>query len=106
MLLAELPELGTLTPKQIAALAGLAPFNRDSGTLKGKRVIWGGRATVRRALYMAALSAIQWNPPIRDFFNRLHHEYGKPYKLAITACMRKLLVFMNAMLRDQTDWKS
>lgn len=104
VLLAELPELGTLTPKQIASLAGLAPFNRDSGTLSGRRMIWGGRAAVRRALYMAAVSAIRCNAPIREFFQRLRNEYGKPFKLAITACMRKLLVFMNAMLRDQTDW--
>lgn len=104
VLLAELPELGKLTAKQVASLAGLAPFNRDSGTLNGRRVIWGGRAAVRRALYMAAVSAIRCNAPIREFFHRLRNEYGKPFKLAITACMRKLLVFMNAMLRDQIDW--
>ena len=102
-LLAELPELGTLTPKQIASLVGLAPFNRDSGSMRGRRMIWGGRAAVRRALYMAAVSAMRWNPVIRTFYQRLR-DAGKPFKVAITACMRKLLIIMNAMIRDQSDW--
>lgn len=103
-LIGRLPELGQLNPRQIAALAGLAPYNRDSGTLRGKRMIWGGRKEVRQALYMATLSAIRSNPPIRDFYQRLKAK-GKPSKVAITACMRKLLVMLNAMLRDQTPWK-
>lgn len=104
-LIGQLPELGRLNPKQIAALAGLAPFNRDSGTLRGKRIIWGGRRDVRTALYMATVSAIRANPPIRDFYRRLKAN-GKPSKVAITACMRKLLVILNAMLRDQQPWRS
>ena len=103
-LIGELPELGSLNPKQIAALVGLAPFNRDSGFFKGKRIIWGGRADVRKSLYMAALSAARWNPVIQTFYHRLRNELGKPFKVAITACMRKLLVIMNAMIRDQSDW--
>ncbi|MCO5191735.1 MAG: IS110 family transposase [Anaerolineae bacterium] len=103
-LIAELPELGTLNPKQITSLVGLAPFNRDSGAMKGRRTIWGGRAAVRRALYMAAVSAMRWNPIIRTFYQRLRTKGGKPFKVAITACMRKLLVIMNAMIRDHSDW--
>jgi transposase len=103
-LIGHLPELGRLNPKQIAALAGLAPFNRDSGTMRGKRIIWGGRHDVRTALYMATLAAIKANPPIRDFYQRLKAN-GKPSKVAITACMRKLLVVLNAMLRDQQPWR-
>lgn len=103
-LIGQLPELGRLNPKQIAALAGLAPFNRDSGTLRGKRIVWGGRRDVRTALYMATVSAIRANPPIRDFYQRLKAN-GKPSKVAITACMRKLLVVLNAMLRDQQPWR-
>lgn len=102
--LIHLPELGQLSPKQIAALAGLAPFNRDSGQLKGKRHIWGGRAQVRAALYMAALSAARTNPVLKPFYNRLLLN-GKLKKVALVACMRKLLIFMNAMLRDNASWQ-
>lgn len=103
--LAELPELGTLGRKQIAALVGLAPFNRDSGTMRGKRTIWGGRASVRTALYMATLVASRRNPPIAAMYRRLR-DAGKPAKLALTACMRKLLTILNAILRDRTPWQS
>lgn len=103
VLIGQLPELGWLNPKQIAALAGLAPFNRDSGTMRGQRVIWGGRQEVRQALYMATLTATRANPVIRDFYRRLKAS-GKPSKVAITACMRKLLVILNAMIRDQKPW--
>lgn len=102
-LVAELPELGTLTRKQIAALVGVAPLNRDSGTLKGRRSIWGGRAPVRAALYMAALVATQHNPVIRLFYQRLCAA-GKRPKVALVACMRKLLTIVNAMLKHQTSW--
>ena len=102
-LLAELPELGTLNRKQIAALVGVAPLNRDSGTFRGKRVTWGGRAPVRRVLYMAALVGTRCNPALRGFYARLLLA-GKPKKVALTACMRKLLVMLNAMLRDGTAW--
>ena len=97
-LLAYLPELGRLNRKQIAALVGVAPFNRDSGPHRGKRSVWGGRATVRSALYMAALVGSRRNPVLRAFYQRLL-EAGKPKKLALTACMRKLLVILNSMLR-------
>jgi transposase len=103
-LIGQLPELGQLSHKQIAALAGLAPFNRDSGTLRGQRMIWGGRHDVRKALYMATVSAIRSNPPIRDFYQRLKSN-GKPSKVALTASMRKFLVMLNAMLRDETPWR-
>ncbi len=102
-LLAELPELGRLNRKQIAALVGLAPFNRDSGTLKGKRTIWGGRSRVRTTLYMAAVVAMRFNPIISRFYRSLR-DAGKPAKLALTACMRKLIVILNAMLRDGATW--
>jgi transposase len=102
-LVAELPELGKLNRQAIAALVGVAPLNRDSGEFRGRRMIWGGRAGVRAALYMAALSARTHNPVIRPFFEKLI-QAGKPFKLALTACMRKLLVILNTMLRDQTDW--
>lgn len=101
---AEMPELGQLDRQKIAALAGLAPFNRDSGKKRGKRRIFGGRKGVRRVLYMACLSAIVHNPNIRRMYNRLT-ENGKIFKVAITACMRKLLTIMNAMIRDQADWR-
>ena len=104
-LLAHLPELGTLTRKQIAALAGLAPFNRDSGTLRGSRCIWGGRAQVRRVLYMATVAAIRANPAIRSFYTTLRQR-GKHPKPALTACMRKLLVILNAVLRTNTPWQT
>lgn len=102
-LIGQLPELGSLDRKQIAALAGLAPFNRDSGTLRGHRTIWGGRRAVRQALYMATISAIRCNPSIRTFYQRLKAN-GKPSKVAITACMRKLLTIANAVVRDQSEW--
>jgi len=89
----------------IAALAGLAPFNQDSGQKRGKRRIFGGRKGVRRVLYMACLSAIRFNPIIRAMFQRLTKK-GKLFKVAITACMRKLLTIMNAMIRDHADWRS
>jgi transposase len=104
-LISDLPELGQLSDKQIAALAGLAPFNRDSGTLRGTRHIWGGRWQVRTALYMATLAAIRSNPPIKAFYARLRLA-GKPPKVAITACMRKLLVILNAMVRDNAPWQA
>lgn len=103
-LFANLPELGTLSRKQVAALAGVAPFPRDSGTLKGRRAIWGGRAHVRAALYMAALVATRRNPVIRTFYQRLC-QAGKAKKLALTACMRKLLTILNAMLKGGTPWR-
>lgn len=104
VLISRLPELGQLNRKQISALAGLAPFNRDSGAQRGQRVIWGGRAEVRRALYMATLSAIRCNPAVRQFYRRLK-ERGKPSKVALTACMRKLLTILNAVVRDQAHWQ-
>src|SRR3989344_3827288 len=103
-LLASLPELGTLNRRQIAALAGVAPFNCDSGTMRGSRHIWGGRAAVRTALYMATLAAIRCNPAIRAFHARLRAAGKKP-KVAITACMRKLLTILNSMLRTNTPWQ-
>jgi transposase len=102
-LLAELPELGSLGRHQIAALVGVAPMNRDSGTLRGKRTVWGGRAPVRAALYMATLVATRFNPVIRTFYLRLCAA-GKPKKLALTACMRKLLVILNAMINHRCPW--
>ena len=103
-LLAYLPELGTLDRRQVAALVGVAPFNRDSGTLRGKRTVWGGRARIRAVLYMGALVASQYNPVIRDFYRRLLAA-GKPKKLALTACMRKLLVILNSMLKHRSPWR-
>lgn len=105
VLLAELPELGHLNRKQVAALTGVAPLNRDSGQMRGHRSIWGGRATVRAALYMATLVASKCNPVIRAAYARLLAA-GKPKKVALTACMRKLLVTLNAMLRAKTPWRS
>lgn len=102
-LLALLPELGTLNRKQIAALAGVAPFNRDSGSQRGRRRVWGGRARVRTALYMAALAGTRWNPILKAFYAQLR-EAGKPAKVALVACMRKLLVIVNAMVRDGRAW--
>ena len=104
-LFADLPELGTLDNKRIAALVGVAPFNRDSGTHRGKRMIWGGRASVRAALYMAALVASRHNPVIRAFYERLCAA-GKPKKVALVACMRKLLTILNAMIRTKSPWRS
>jgi transposase len=102
-LLADLPELGTLTRQQIAALVGVAPLNRDSGTWRGRRRVWGGRADVRAILYMGTLVATRFNPVIRAFYQRLCAA-GKAKKVALTACMRKLLTILNAMLKHQTPW--
>jgi len=102
-LLADLPELGKLGRKQIGALVGLAPLNRDSGTLRGKRTVWGGRATVRAALYMAALVGTRHNPVLRDLYTRLLAS-GKTKKVALTACMHKLLTILNALLKHGTRW--
>lgn len=102
-LIGELPELGTLPRKQIAALVGVAPLARDSGTLTHKRLVWGGRAPVRAALYMAALVGTRCNPVLQAFYRRLLAA-GKPKKVALTACMRKLLTILNAMLRTNTLW--
>ena len=101
--ISELPELGHLSPKQICALVGVAPMNRDSGQLRGKRIICGGRATVRSALYMAALVAMRHNPVIRRCYERLVAA-GKPKKVAIVACMRKLLIVMNAIVKSGRPW--
>jgi len=103
-LLADLPELGRLNRKQIAALVGVAPLNWDSGQHRGTRHIWGGRAPVRTTLYMATVSAVRCNPVIRAFFDRLCAA-GKPKKVALTACMRKLLTILNAMIQHRTGWK-
>ena len=102
-LLSQLPELGSLNRKQIAALVGVAPLNRDSGQFRGKRCIWGGRASVRCALYMATLVATRFNPTIAAFYHRLRIA-GKEHKVALTACMRKLLTILNAMARDRAHW--
>jgi transposase len=102
-LLAHLPELGTLDRKRIAALVGVAPFHRDSGTLRGKRTVWGGRARVRVPLYMAALVASRHNPVIRAFYHRLCAK-GKPKKVALTACMRKLVTILNAIVKHRSRW--
>src|SRR5216683_1401345 len=104
-LLAQLPELGMLNRKQIAALAGLAPFNRDSGNMRGSRCIWGGRAQVRRVLYMATVAGVRSNPAIRTFYLRLRTN-GKHAKPALIACMRKFLVILNAMLHNKTHWQT
>jgi transposase len=104
-LLAELPELGSLTRRQAAALVGVAPFSRDSGKMRGRRTVWGGRARLRACLYMAAVAAARGsNAVIASFYKRLRLA-GKPAKLALTACMRKLVVTLNAMLRTNTAWK-
>lgn len=103
-LMAQLPELGTLSGRKISALVGVAPFNRDSGTLRGRRTVWGGRGELRAVLYMGTLSATRSNPAIRAFYQRLVAA-GKPHKVAMTACMRKLLVILNAMVRDQRAWQ-
>ena len=102
-LLASLPELGTLNRKAIAALVGVAPLNRDSGTRQGRRMVWGGRAAVRAVLYMGTLVAVRHNPVLRAFYQRLR-AVGKLPKVALTACMRKLLTILNAMLKQQTRW--
>ena len=102
-LLAELPELGRLNRREIAALVGVAPLNRDSGRWRGRRFVWGGRAAVRNTLYMAALTASRHNPVIRAFYERLV-DRGKPHKVALTACMRKLIVILNAIAKSQQPW--
>ena len=103
VLLVGLPELGRLNRKEIASLAGVAPHNRDSGRFRGKRSVWGGRAHVRSALYMATLVACRYNPVIRAFYRRLCGA-GKPKKVALVASMRKLLTILNVMVRDQSSW--
>lgn len=102
-LMAELPELGTLNRKQISALVGVAPLNNDSGQMRGRRRIWGGRARARSALYMATLSASRYNPPIRDMYLRLTAA-GKRPKVALVACMHKTLIILNAMVAKRTQW--
>ncbi len=102
-LLSTLPELGTVEHKRLAALVGVAPFNRDSGKFRGKRAIWGGRAHARQALYMATVVAARHNPVIKPFYQRLLAA-GKPKKVALTACMHKLLTILNAMLKRRTPW--
>jgi transposase len=103
--LAELPELGRLSHGQIAALVGVAPLNRDSGTLRGRRAVWGGRRAVRTALYMGTLRATRCNPPIQAFYERLLAA-GKAKKVALVACMHKLLTILNAMVKQQTSWQA
>jgi transposase len=103
-LIAELPELGQLDRRTIAALVGVAPLNRDSGRFRGRRMIWGGRASVRQALYMAALVASRYNAPLRTFYQRLQAA-GKPKKLALVAVMRKLLTVLNAMVKHNKEWQ-
>jgi transposase len=103
-LLAELPELGKLTHKRLCALVGVAPFNRDSGQRRGKQEVWGGRASVRTALYMGTLVATRHNPTIKEFYERLLAA-GKPKKVALVACMRKLLTTLNALMRDRAVWR-
>lgn len=102
-IIAELPELGVLNRKEIAALVGVAPFNRDSGQHRGERRIWGGRCKVRQSLYMATLSATRFNPAIRTFYDRLVAS-GKEKKVALTACMHKLVTILNAMVRHNSYW--
>jgi len=103
-LLATVPELGKLNRHQIAALVGVAPFNRDSGIFRGRRSVWGGRAEVRSVLYMGVVSATRSNPVIRSYYQRLR-ESGKPGKVALTACMRKLLVILNSMMKTREKWQ-
>lgn len=104
-MIADLPELGTLNRQKISKLVGVAPLNCDSGQHRGTRHIYGGRARLRRVLYMAALTALRWNPVIKEFYERLCAKQ-KPFKVAITACMHKLLNIINVMVRDSTTWKS
>lgn len=103
ILLSHLPELGKLDRKKIAALVGVAPFNRDSGPKSGKRQVKGGRTAVRAVLYMATVCAVRFNPVLNAFYSRLL-QHGKPKKVALVACMRKLLTFLNAMIRDSRAW--
>jgi transposase len=102
-ILAALPELGTLNRKKIAALVGVAPLNRDSGMMRGKRTIWGGRSQIRSVLYMSTIAAIRCNPVIASFYRRLRAP-GKAPKVAITACMRKFIIILNTMVRNHTPW--
>ena len=102
-LLAVMPELGSLNRKQCASLVGVAPFNKDSGKYRGKKSIWGGRSLVRKVLYMAALSGTRFNEVISAFYNRLISK-GKPKKVAIVACMRKLITILNSMIKNDTMW--
>jgi len=102
---AELPELGTLSNKAMSALVGVAPFCRDSGSMRGKRTIWGGRSQVRSVLYMATLSAVRHNPAIKVFYDRLVNK-GKPKKTALVACMRKIVTIANSMIKNNEDWNS
>lgn len=104
-IVAKLPEIGFLDRRQIASLTGVAPFSRDSGQYRGTRSVWGGRGDVRHVLYMATMSAIQHNPDIRQFYERLLAAGKKP-KVALTACMRKLITILNAIVRDRTPWQS
>jgi transposase len=104
-LVAELPELGKLNRKQIAALVGVAPVNRDSGTMRGNRMVWGGRGGIRAQLYMAALVGTKYNPILQSFYRRLR-DAGKPAKVALTACMRKLLTILNAIAATNIPWKA
>jgi len=104
-LLSNLPELGTLNRKQIAALVGVAPLNRDSGLFRGKRKIWGGRASIRSVLYMSVTCAIRFNPLIKKFYQHLRNA-GKVHKVAMTACMRKLLIILNTMIKNRTCWST
>jgi transposase len=104
-LIAELPELGSLGRREIAKLVGVAPLARDSGRMRGRRSVWGGRAPVRTALYMAALSATRFNPEIKRFYLRLR-EAGKPAKVALVACMRKLLTILNAIVKSSEPWRA
>ena len=103
-LISSLPELGAISHKSISYLVGVAPLNRDSGKFRGKRKIWGGRATIGCVLYMATLVAVRFNPPLKDFYERLL-EKGKLKKVALTACMHKLLIFLNAMMKNNSSWK-
>ena len=103
-LLSDLPELGAIDRKSIGALVGVAPLNRDSGRFRGRRCVWGGRARIRAVLYMATLAATRCNPVIRAFYNRLLNA-GKEHKVALTACMHKLIVILNAMIKNQTTWQ-
>ncbi len=103
-LLCDLPELGRLNRRQVAALVGVAPLNRDSGLFRGKRKVWGGRANIRAVLYMATLSSVRANSVLKLFYNRLCGE-GKPPKVALTACMRKLLTILNSMVKNNTPWQ-
>lgn len=103
-LLADLPELGQVSSRQIAALVGVAPFNHDSGKHRGRRIVWGGRAKVRSVLYMATMTAVRFNPVLKEFYKKLLNAGKKP-KVALTACMRKLLIILNAMVRDGVKWQ-